>query len=109
MAGRWQRLRDWLNRRRPLPETNLAISRAWLLTGAALTLAVLITVGVNSDGLAGWLGSIAIVGLLLLAALGIWLALLLLSRLSGAMRGGLLLLAVPLVPVTLFMPRSAPA
>jgi dienelactone hydrolase len=104
-GGRWQRFRSWLNRANPEPETLVAIGRvlryvAWFLIGA-----VFISLSWQTAGLHGIAGVVAILGLLLLICLALWLVMWLLARLPNGLRGGLLLLAVPLVPVAVFSPQ----
>ncbi|MFV2089535.1 MAG: hypothetical protein ACC642_02670 [Pseudomonadales bacterium] len=100
-----QRFRAWLNRADPLEETWSGIGRVWRHSAWILIVLVGLILAVQSaTGIYGWLGTAAILGLLLAACLGVWLALILLSWLPSGVRGGLLLLVVPLVPVALFAP-----
>ena len=82
------------------------MGRAWQVAGWSVVALVVVTLSAQTAGLYGFLGVLALVGVLLLMGAGTWLALLLLSRLSPGTRWGLALLAVSLVPVTLFAPRT---
>ena len=105
MKKYWQCFRTWLNRANPSPETLLAIGRAWRWTAAGLMLLATVYLARLSSGIYSWLGAAAIMGLIVVACLGVWLALLLLARLPSGMRAGLLLLAAPLIPLALFAPQ----
>jgi dienelactone hydrolase len=102
MGSRWLRFRSWMSRATPRPETWTLIGRVWRRSAWLLLIFVAASLIWNAPGIYASLGVGAILGLLLLVCLGGWLLLKLLARFPSGVRGGLLLLVVPLVPVALF-------
>ncbi len=95
----WQRLKRFLSRCLPDPETLALMGRSWRVAGWLLLAIMALSLLSVAPNLYGLLGVLAIFCLLLLAAGVFWLLLRGLARLSGAERWGLLLLVVPLAPI----------
>lgn len=102
--GRRQQLKGWLQRAAPRPDTWSAIGRTWRWTAAVLILVTFLVLGWPTGGVQGWLGVAAILGLVLLACVGAWLAIAMLSRLQPGVRLGLLLLVAPVIPLGVYSP-----
>lgn len=98
-----RRARRWL----PEPETLARIGRSWRWAGILLILLLAGTLVIQSPGLYGLLGTLGIVGLLLLVCAAAWLLLYVLGWLPPGARWGLLLLAIPLAPFVFVPPLFA--
>jgi len=103
----WGRLWRRVRRRLPEPETVETIGRAWRRAGALLILLLAGTLFVEAPGLYGLLGTLAIVGLLLLVGVAAWLLLYLFAWIPPGARWGLLLLAIALMPFVFVPPLFA--